>query len=74
MTQPTPAIVQSKRGEAVVEADRLPDLATAIAQMQAAVGDMRPDDITIEFNAEQSGSRSVTHFRFRAYRNNRRPA
>jgi hypothetical protein len=67
MTNPTPTIVESKRGQALVEADR-PDLATAIAQMQAALGDMRPDDITIEFNSEQSGSRSVTHFRFRAYR------
>jgi hypothetical protein len=64
----TPTIVQAKHGAALVEADRLPDLATAIAQMQAAIGDMRPDDVTIEFNSEQSGSRSVTHFRFRAYR------
>jgi hypothetical protein len=68
MTHPTAAIVQSKRGEALVHADRLPDLATALAQMQSAIHAMAPDDVVVELDHEHSESRSMTRLRFRAYR------
>jgi hypothetical protein len=68
MTHPTAAIVQSKRGEALVQAEGLPDLANALAQMQDAIRGMEPDDLLVEFDCEQSPSHSTTRLRFRAYR------
>jgi hypothetical protein len=68
MTHPTPTIVQSKQGAALVETDRLPDLASALAQMHDAIRGMAPEDVVVELDHEHSESRSMTRLRFRAYR------
>jgi hypothetical protein len=51
------------------ESDQLPDVGAALAQLQAAIRDMRADDLNIEFTNTQDGDgRSKSHFRLRAYR------
>jgi hypothetical protein len=51
------------------ETDKLPDVGAALAQLHAAIRDMRADDLSIEFtNTNDGDGRSKSHFRLRAYR------
>jgi hypothetical protein len=51
-----------------IQSDKVPDIAGAVSQLQKAISEMAPHDLCVEFNSEQSGGRSSTHFRLRAYR------
>jgi hypothetical protein len=65
------AIVPHQAGTADVvelQSEAVPNIAAAVAQLQKAIADMCPDDVIVEYNAEQSGGQSKTSFRLRAYR------
>jgi hypothetical protein len=47
-----------------VESATVPDLATAVGQLQSVLGSMKPDDFSLEFESD----RVRTRFRLRAYR------
>jgi hypothetical protein len=47
-----------------VETTTVPDLATAVGQLQNLLGDMRPDDFSLELEVD----RIRTKLRLRAYR------
>jgi hypothetical protein len=51
-----------------MESDQVPNIASAVTQLQAAIRDMRADGISLEFSREQGDGRSKSHFRLRAYR------
>jgi hypothetical protein len=60
------AIVPRKSGADVVEveSDTVPNFAGAVAQLQNVLGAMKPDDFSLEFEAD----RVRTKFRLRAYK------
>jgi hypothetical protein len=51
-----------------METDRVPDLGSAVTQLQKAVAQMAPDDLVFEFSQESSDKKQTTHLRLRAYR------
>lgn len=73
-----PAITHSdgaRSGDGLVVVDseeHLPDLSTAMSalarHLKTAVGDMSPDDVVVELDCDQDGTKSSAHLRFRAYK------
>jgi hypothetical protein len=62
-------IVPKIGSSAIVEAEgEVPDLASAMAELQRAIGGMGADDVSVEFTSEKAGDRARTFFKFRAYR------
>jgi hypothetical protein len=59
----------------VADSDELPDLSSAMralaTHLETAMTGMAPDDVVIEVNVDQDGTKSSAHLRFRAYK--RRP-
>ncbi len=51
-----------------VESDQVRDVASALAQLQAAIAQMSPDDVSFEYREDRSASRSSRTLRLRAYR------
>ncbi len=54
----------------VVEVDstEVPDIGSALLQLQSAIKQMTPDDISLEYSEDRSATRSTTRLRLRAYR------
>jgi hypothetical protein len=48
-----------------VESEAVPNFAGAITQLQQVLGNMRPDDFSLEYERDRDGR---TKLRFRAYR------
>jgi hypothetical protein len=76
MTRPASSQSDGARsGDALVVADsdeRLPDLSSAMRalakHLEFAMAGMAPDDVVIEVDVDQDGTKSSAHLRFRAYK------
>jgi hypothetical protein len=76
MTRPASSQSDGARsGDALVVADSdegLPDLSSAMRalakHLETAMTGMAPDDVAIEVDVDQDGTKSTVHLKFRAYK------